>query len=122
MTEFEKGYEQGYKDGIAGAALPNVNDNGDKIDGYSYAYKTDSNGEPYIHIDSVRSMLKKAADVQPVKHGRWVQYNRNGEETYIECTNCCVPSRPRHLQMVTRSGEGLPDYCPNCGADMREKV
>lgn len=66
MTEFEKGYEQGYKDGMAGAALPNVNDNGDKIDGYSYAYKTDSNGEPYIHIDSVRDMLKKAADVQPV--------------------------------------------------------
>lgn len=60
MTEFEKGYEQGYKDGMAGAALPNVNDNGDKIDGYSYAYKTDSNGEPYIHIDSVRGMLKEA--------------------------------------------------------------
>ena len=70
MTEFEKGYEQGYKDGIAGAALPNVNDNGDKIDGYSYAYKTDSIGEPYIHIDSVRNMLKKAADVQPVD--RWI--------------------------------------------------
>lgn len=59
MTEFEKGYEQGYKDGTAGAALPNVNDNGDKIDGYCYAYKTDSNGEPYIHIDSVRGMLKE---------------------------------------------------------------
>lgn len=58
MTEFEKGYEQGYKDGMTGAALPNVNDNGDKIEGYEYAYKTDSNGEPYIHIDSVRSMLK----------------------------------------------------------------
>lgn len=57
-NEFEKGYEQGYKDGTAGAALPNVNDNGDKIDGYSYAYKTDSNGETYIHIDSVRGMLK----------------------------------------------------------------
>jgi len=72
MTEFEKGYEQGYKDGMIGAALPNVNDNGDKIDGYSYAYKTDSNGEPYIHIDSVRGMLKKADDVQPVRHGRWI--------------------------------------------------
>lgn len=70
MTEFEKGYEQGYKDGVAGAALPNVNDNGDKIDGYGYAYKTDSHGEPYIHIDNVRSMLKKATDVQPVD--RWI--------------------------------------------------
>lgn len=66
MTEFKKGYEQGYKDGTAGAALPNVNDNGDKIDGYDYAYKTDNRGEPYIHIDSVRNMLKKTADVQPI--------------------------------------------------------
>lgn len=64
----------------------------------------------------------KAADVQPVKHGQWFQYNRNGEETYIECTNCCVSSRPRHLQMVTRTGEGLPDYCPNCGARMQNEI
>ena len=71
MTEFERGYEQGYKDGTAGAALPNVNDNGDKIDGYSYAYKTDSNGEPYIHIDSVRGMLKKAADVEQSIERGW---------------------------------------------------
>lgn len=75
------------------------------------------------YISTIQAMINvvgsvEAADVQPVKHGRWVQYNRNGEETYIECTNCCVPSRPRHLQMVTRSGEGLPDYCPNCGARM----
>jgi hypothetical protein len=77
-------------------------------DGYNFA------------VNDYREEIKNmpAADVQPVKHGRWVQYNRNGEETYIECTNCCVPSRPRHLQMVTRSGEGLPDYCPNCGARM----
>lgn len=60
MTEFENGYEKGYKDGVADAALPNVNDNGDKIEGYSYMYKTDNSGEPYIHIDSVRSMLEKA--------------------------------------------------------------
>lgn len=101
MTEFEKGYEQGYKDGVVGAALPNVNDNDDKIDGYSYAYKTDSRGEPYIHIDSVRSMLKKAADAQPLKHGRW----KDGEKSQV-CTIC--------------GGWGLDsfDYCPHCGARM----
>lgn len=69
-TEFQIGYEQGFKDGRASAALPNTIDNGDKIDGYTYVYKTDSRGEPYIHIDSVRNMLKKAADVQPVD--RWI--------------------------------------------------
>lgn len=73
---------------------------------------------PIATFDVAVSDILDALDVQPVKRGRWVQYNRNGEETYIECTNCCVPSRPRHLQMVTRTGEGLPDYCPNCGARM----
>lgn len=58
-------------------------------------------------------------DAQPVKHGKWSEYSRNGLETYVECTNCCVASRPIHLQMVTGNGSGLPDYCPNCGADMR---
>ena len=57
-------------------------------------------------------------DAEPVRHGRWLQYSRNTEETYIECSECCVSSRPRHLQMVTRTGSGLPDYCPNCGARM----
>lgn len=112
MTEFEQGYEQGYKDGMAGAALPNVNDNGDKIDGYSYAYKTDSRGEPYIHIDSVRNMLKKAADVQPVKHGRWEKdEKRNSFEKF--CSIC-----KHEAYWDTDYGQQLFDYCPNCGARM----
>jgi hypothetical protein len=89
MTEFEKGYEQGYKDGMAGAALPNVNDNGDKIDGYDYAYKTDSRGKPYIHIDSVRSMLKKAADVKPIN--QWISIEE---------------SKPKDMQQVLAVVDG----------------
>lgn len=122
MTEFEKGYEQGYKDGVAGAALPNVNDNGGKIDGYSYAYKTDSNGEPYIHIDSVRGMLKKSADVQPVKHGRWLNHHAiwidqpkiEGWFVQAKCSEC---EKWAHvMNPYTKS----VDYecCPHCGARM----
>ena len=58
----------------------------------------------------------------PVKRGKWTEYSRNALETYIECTNCCIASRPIHLQMVTKDGSGLPDFCPNCGADMREEA
>ena len=61
-------------------------------------------------------------DAVPVKRGKWSEYSRNALETYIECTNCCVASRPIHLQMVTKDGSGLPDFCPNCGADMREEA
>ena len=116
MTEFEKGYEQGYKDGMAGAALPNINDNGDKIDGYSYAYKTDSIGEPYIHIDSVRSMMKKAADVQPVKHGRWKQI---GEQS-AKCTACggVLKSNGKDKTGKALIFNAVYHYCPYCGARM----
>lgn len=62
----ETEYERGYKDGMAGAALPNIIDNGDKIDGYDYIYKTDSEGVPHINIDSVRAMLTKATDAQSI--------------------------------------------------------
>lgn len=109
MTEFEKGYEQGYNDGTAGAALPNVNDNGDKIDGYSYAYKTDSIGEPYIHIDSVRSMLKIAADVQPERRGKWI-----GDEV-IQCSICNFTLNGNAFERIVRK---YFKYCPNCGARM----
>jgi NADH pyrophosphatase NudC (nudix superfamily) len=113
MTEFEKGYEQGYKDGTAGAALPNVNDNGDKIDGYGYAYKTDSRGEPYIHIDSVRNMLKKAADVQPVTHAYWIELPKalNPNENPCKCSNC------GHI-LSFMNYYPKSKYCPNCGARM----
>lgn len=109
MTEFEKGYEQGYKDGMASAALPNVNDNGDKIDGYSYAYKTDSNGEPYIHIDSVRDMLKKTADVQSIKYGKAVKIFDNPYTGKMFTTCSCCDAKIN-----------LKDnFCRCCGADLR---
>lgn len=131
VTEFEKGYERGYKDGTAGAALPNVNDNGDKIDGYGYAYKTDSRGEPYIHIDSVRSMLKKAADVQTVRRGHWIwkerhrnslrvvkgidRYGKEGDlqihEEYKEKVNYCS-------ECGKQGHEVSLNFCPNCGTRM----
>ncbi len=51
----------------------------------------------------------KAADVAPVRHGRWI-----GEEvdfhgsTAMECS-CC------HKVRI------IDEYCPNCGAKMDEK-
>ena len=113
-------------DGMAGAALPNVNDNGDKIDGYGYAYKTDSNGEPYIHIDSVRDMLKKAEDVQSVKRGFWkalMMSEETGWDLSLTCGHdavceyvCSVCGKPAIIDEF--GAVFLPDYCPNCGARM----
>lgn len=43
-----------------------------------------------------------AADVEPVRHGRWKRYGRN----LGECSNCGEIVNIRY------------NYCPNCGAKM----
>ena len=49
-----------------------------------------------------------AADVAPVRHGRWeVVVGSNGKE-YMVCT-CC---------RVSQDLTGVFTYCPNCGAKM----
>ena len=54
------------------------------------------------------SILKKipAADVQPVKRGRWV-FNKPPDDWIMSLYTCDQCS---HVE------EGKPNYCPNCGA------
>ena len=56
-----------------------------------------------------------AADVRPVVRGKWEWNDNNG---YYYCGNCKAVS-PREDQ----DGEYIdcPNFCPNCGADMREE-
>lgn len=93
-------YERGYKDGMAGAALPNIIDNGDKIDGYNYSYKTDSEGVPYINIDSVRAMLAKAA--QSVD--RWISVNERLPKIGEQVLVC---DKFKQIDKMTYKGNGL---------------
>ena len=65
---------------------------------------------PYAHVgesidaDVVISDIKgmKAADVTPVRHGRWKRYGKN----LSECSECGEIVSVRS------------NYCPNCGAKM----
>ena len=45
-------------------------------------------------------------DVQPVKHGRWIQLTQNVEPTALKCSLCGEISCCRGM------------YCPDCGAKM----
>lgn len=56
-----------------------------------------------------------AADVRPVVKAKWEWNDNNG---YYYCGNCEAVS-PREDQY----GEYIdcPNFCPSCGADMREK-
>ena len=63
---------------------------------------------------SVRAIHEiPAADVRPVKHGEWI-VDGPGDYQLIECDQC-------HAQMWNHQSE-LPNYCYECGADMRKVV
>ena len=54
------------------------------------------------------------ADVQPVKHGRWITWDDSG---FTKCSCCNSEYYISDLQVVGDS-EGFVGFCPNCGARM----
>lgn len=68
--------------------------------------------EAFEHIKRV-----PAADVQPVKHGHWIEEVREiGEtfrlyQTYIHCSEC---GKEHYSGTLPK-----PNFCDECGADMR---
>lgn len=58
-------------------------------------------------IDLIDNML--TADVQPVKHGRWINTNN---PNHLRCSNCDI------IHMIAQYPNGKISYCPNCGARM----
>lgn len=61
--------------------------------------------------DVMRQLIETqpAADVAPVRHGRWIY----GEDIDIQCSVCGADALTEGDYRQTRS-----NYCPNCGARM----
>lgn len=72
------------------------------------------NDLPYSVKGDLETTLE-AADVQPVKHGRWITWDDSG---FTKCSCCNSEYYISDLQVVGDS-EGFVDFCPNCGARMR---
>ena len=71
-------------------------------------YQTDNLDDAYEQgWDEALSYIEKisAADVAPVRHGRWIMHDDEFGLT-CECSVC-------HIETM---GDG--NYCPNCGAKM----
>ena len=68
-----------------------------------------------ISLRDAREVISSfpAADVAPVRHGRW-QYNT---DFYVWCCSECGENPTKGTGVVT-TAEKLPAYCPNCGARM----
>ena len=56
-----------------------------------------------------------AADVRPVVRGHWIPVT-NGRGGH-ECDQC-----HDYAPSMQSGGERLSNFCPNCGADMREAI
>lgn len=65
-----------------------------------------------------------AADVKPVKHGRWVdRYGGKYANPLYECSECKEAAlKKTNLTALDNwiTAQVLSAYCPHCGADMRE--
>lgn len=75
-------------------------------DGYVWIIRSDA----WARIDALPSVTPKQ------KKGKWLRYGEDGypnnEDTvFWQCDQC--------LEQYTGRAKKIPNFCPNCGADMR---
>ena len=82
----------------------------------------DQNLEVLIPLSDVRKALQMTptADVQEVRHGRWLSPQSKGclsydESAYKECSEC------GKVTFLAKTKNSQMNYCPNCGAKMDGK-
>ena len=74
------------------------------------------------YISAIQAMIDvvectKAADVQPVKRGRWVCNEELYYNGMAKCSCCEAEFYVEDLQALQGDAECVK-FCPNCGADM----
>lgn len=66
--------------------------------------------DPREMLDEIEAL--PAADVQPVKHGRWENEYLDEDVWWADCTNCKNDTHSRFGRVSSYA------FCPNCGARM----
>lgn len=60
-----------------------------------------------------------AADVEPVKHGRWIPTTmRNGTGPIVRCSVCGQYINPSETAIELKRQSLEPKWCENCGSKM----
>ena len=76
-----------------------------------------SDGDAAIRVSAANYVLRNLPSAQPErKKGQWLRYGEDGypnnEDTvFWQCDQC--------LELYTGRAKKIPNFCPNCGADMR---
>ena len=71
----------------------------------------------FISLDSLH-LHGRPADVREVKRGKWIK--DSDVAFFWKCSECGCYLFWRKEEYLLRN-EDEPNYCPNCGADMREE-
>ena len=76
------------------------------------AYDREHKGEP----GRARELIANAPaeDVQPVRHGRWIEFETDAPPRRNECSECGYITNPWLAHVYS--------YCPNCGAKMDKEA
>ena len=72
--------------------------------------------------DCIRYM--DAADVAPVRHGRWLnkkEWHLGRWVAWLECSCCGEHDDNAEMYEMLPFGAGPSNYCPNCGAKMEQE-
>lgn len=72
---------------------------------------------PEAHYPSwYARQIEDLPPAQP-KRGRW---EMGIDERFVECSECGLMTTRNELRGLAVFGKNEPNFCPNCGADMRE--
>lgn len=86
----------------------------DRLEKYCRGIDATYNDEPWMLVDILSAINDMpTVDAKPVVHGTWL-YNRINSPDFRICDKCGCPYRISKI-------ESKYNYCPNCGADMRER-
>ena len=64
--------------------------------------------------DAIRE-IEQLPTVQP-KRGKW---EMGIDDRFVECSECGLMTTRNELRGLAVFGKNEPNFCPNCGADMR---
>ena len=83
-----------------------------------HMHKTDSLPD-HFHYTGIKAWLEAlpAEDVQPVKHGRWVESFEQIVDLIYKVKRCSICGKTKPMKIFEHE-DCLFNYCPNCGAKM----
>ena len=71
-----------------------------------------------VQLKSIgKSLGEKMDDVQPVKHGRWVESFEQIVDLTYKVKRCSICGKTKPMKIFGHE-DCLFNYCPNCGAKM----